>query len=659
MEAHLIDLILFVSFFLIITGLLQRLTNKISFLPYTVALLILGVLGQVIVKTFHLPVHIEISPDFIYFLLLPLLLFEAAFHINFHQFKIQFKTITFLATVGLLLSVFSVGFVLALLTGLPMNVAILFGALISATDPIAVITLFKSLGAPKRLGLLADGESMLNDATGVIAFRVVSGFVLASTQFQSKDLFSTVSNFSYVFLGSLILGAVMGYIFSKLIEKIQNDRVIETTFTVAAALGSFAVAEHFFHLSGVITTVITGLVVGNLGKTKFSHGVREFVEEFWAYFAFLSVSLVFFFATFNLDFSIFLDKPQNILYAILAVLIGRAVSIYGGFFLTNHLPFFKDEPNVPLKWQHILNWGGLRGVIPLVLVYSLPEDFAYRNEMLSFTMGAFLFTLFINGLTIRPMLFALGLHLPKREEKIIKEEMSILDIEDAKDSLQSLKNEEFDPELLQAITKELNEEEEKHKKFLDDISSPEDFEKSLRLQSLALERQTLEHLFSQQFITENVYFDFDTELDLQQDALEYPEVYAGRAISEGGKIDSARSFRKALSDMRSLSVNIPFIKNWGKESRQGLIRDRVALLKARVITSETVKDNFVRLNSYMSKSKTCSSVISKLIKEQQELIEKNKTELQKLSKEHPSLLKDYQKQMAYSMLQKKTEAKAH
>lgn len=659
MEVHLIDVVLFISFFLIVTGLLQRWTNKLSFLPYTVALLILGVLAQVIVKAFHIPVHLEMTPDIIYFVLLPLLLFEAAFHINFHQFKIQFKTITFIATFGLLISIFAIGFVLALLTGLPMDVAILFGALISATDPIAVITLFKSLGAPKRLGLVADGESMLNDATGVIAFRVVSGFVLASTQFQSKDLLSSIGNFSYVFFGSLIFGAIVGYLFSKLIEKIENDRVIETTITVAAALGSFAAAEHFFHLSGVITTVITGLVVGNLGKTKFSHGVREFVEEFWAYFAFLSVSLVFFFATFNLDFTIFLDKPQNILYAIIAVLIGRAVSIYAGFFLTNTLPFFKDEPNVPLKWQHILNWGGLRGVIPLVLVYSLPEDFKYRSEMLSYTMGAFLFTLFVNGLTIRSMLLGLGLHLPKREEEIIKEEMTIFELEDAKQSLEKLKDEEFDPELLQAVNIEITEEEEKHKKHLEEISTPEEFEKSLRIQSINLERQTLAHLYEQEFITENVYFDFDTELDLQQDALEYPEVYTGRAIQEGGKIDSARSFRNRLSQLRNITSYIPFVKRWAKDSRDSAIRDRVALLKARVITSETVREYFAKLNTFMCNSESCNMIITKLIGDQDVLIEKNRKELLKLTTEHPKLLKDYQKKLAYTLVHKKNEQKAH
>lgn len=649
MEHGLIESILFISGFLIFTGLLQRFTSKISFLPYTVALLLAGVIGQYLVKFFHLELHMELSTDIIYFILLPLLLFESAFHINFHQFKLQFKTITFLATFGLLLSIFSIAYFLVLAIGYPIEMALLFGAIISATDPIAVISLFKTLGAPKRLGLVADGESMLNDATGVIAFKVVSSFVIASTAFQSRDLLDSLGTFTYTFVGSLIFGAIVGYIFSRIIEKISNDRVIETTMTVAAALGSFVAAEHFFHFSGVISTVITGIVVGNLGKTKFSPGVREFVEEFWSYFAFLSISLVFFFATFNLDFSIFAYNPQNIVYAIIAVLLGRAISIYGAFAITNYVPFFKDEPNVPMNWQHILNWGGLRGVIPLVLVYSLPEDFAYRNDMLSFTMGAFLFTLLINGLTIRNLLLALGVHLPKKEEEVLAEELSIFELEEAKESLVRLKDKEFDPDLLQDLKRELNDMEEQHKKRLAEIATPEDFEKSLRLQALHIERHALDDIYKQGYVSENIYFDFDTELDLQQDALEYPEVYQGKVIKPDGTMNTQANFRKRMGWMRQMASNFPILKGLFKSSRQQLIQDRIGLLKARVITSQMVMEYLEKMDKYL-KNMSHSNFIAKLIKEHKILINENNEELMKLTKENQTLMQEYQRKLAYNLI---------
>lgn len=649
MEHGLIEAILFISGFLIFTGLLQKFTSRISFLPYTVALLLAGALAQYLTKAFHLPLHLELSADMIYFVLLPLLLFESAFHINFHQFRLQFKTITFLATFGLLVSIFSIAYFLVIAIGYPIEMALLFGAIISATDPIAVISLFKTLGAPKRLGLVADGESMLNDATGVIAFKVVASFVVASTAFQSRALLDSAGTFAYTFIGSLIFGAIVGYIFSKIIEKISNDRVIETTMTVAAALGSFVAAEHFFHFSGVISTVITGIVVGNLGKTKFSPGVREFVEEFWSYFAFLSVSLVFFFATFNLDFSIFSYNPQNIVYAIIAVLVGRAISVYGSSLITNYTPFFKDEPNVPLSWQHILNWGGLRGVIPLVLVYSLPEDFAYRNDMLSFTMGAFLFTLLVNGLTIRNLMLALGVHLPKKEEEVLAEELSIFELEEAKESLNRLKEKEFDPDILQDLKKELNDLETKHKKHLAEIATPEDFEKSLRLQSLHIERHALDDLYHQGYVSENIYFDFDSELDLQQDALEYPEVYTGKAIKAGGTIDAHASFRKRIARMRQLATQFPLLKSIFKSSRQQMIQDRLGLLKARVITSEMVIEYLTKMERYLE-TMSQSKFIKSLIKEHQELIKENSEELTKLTKDNQAVIQEYQKKLAYNLI---------
>lgn len=649
MESGLVELLLFVSIFLILTGWLHRLTARLSFLPYTVALLLAGFVAQYLTHQLAIPLHLELGSDLIYYLLLPLLLFESAFHINFHQFRLQFKTITFLATFGLLVSVFVVGCVLALLANYPLDIAILFGALISATDPIAVISIFKTLGAPKRLALVADGESMLNDATGVIAYKVVAGFVLAGTQLESQALLLSTSNFAYVFVGSLIFGALVGYIFSKLIEWIQNDLVIETTLTVAAALGSFVAAEHFFHFSGVISCVLTGIVIGNLGKTKFSPGIRRFAEEFWSYFAFVAVSLVFFFATFNLDLEVFTHKPLVILAAIAAVLIGRCVSVYLSCWLTNSLPFFKDEPNIPMSWQHILNWGGLRGVIPLVLVLSLPEDFAYRNDLLSFTMGAFLFTLFVNGLTIRTLLIKLGVHMPKREEAAIAEASAVVDIEKAIDSLDTLRNSDFDASMIVRFKNELLAAENKHIEKLAKLLTPDSIESCLRIQSLLIERDALENLFSQKYVSENVYFDFEAELDLQLDALEYPEVFAGRAMEPGGKIKTQDSITERALRLRSLSRSFPLFKFIFKSTRDTLLEDRISMLKVRIITSERVIEELQRFEKYLQQVLD-QKILHKLIEEHHRLIKDNKEELLKLSSENPRVLRHYQEQLVQSVL---------
>ncbi len=266
---------------------------------------------------------------------MPALLFEAAIHINLHQFRLQFKTISFLASFGLLISIFVIGIGVSVLVNIPLSVALLFGALISATDPIAVLSLFKTLGAPKRLALIADGESMFNDATGVIAFRVISIFVLTNIAFSTQQVLSGIFDFVYVFFGSLILGAILGYGVSQLLSYIRNERILVNTITIALAIGSFAIAEHYFHLSGVITTVIAGIIVGNLGRKKLPIQVLNFIEEFWEVVGFVAVSLVFFFASYNLDFKVFFGNLHNIGYVILVVLIGRSISVYLSSFITN------------------------------------------------------------------------------------------------------------------------------------------------------------------------------------------------------------------------------------------------------------------------------------------------------------------------------------
>jgi len=181
-------------------------------------------------------------------------------HINIHEFRLQFKTISFLATFGLLVSLFLVGFLTAYFLHLPLPVAFLFGALISATDPIAVLALFKTLGAAKRLALIADGESMFNDATAVIAFKTVSVFAIGGAYLAPSHIFGGFTNFVSVFFGSIAMGAIGAYILSLILSKVKSDRLIVNSISAALALGGFVASEYFFHLSGVITTVIAGII---------------------------------------------------------------------------------------------------------------------------------------------------------------------------------------------------------------------------------------------------------------------------------------------------------------------------------------------------------------------------------------------------------------
>src|SRR5690606_14246376 len=132
-----------------------------------------------------------------------------------------------------------------------------------------------------------------------------------------------------------------------------------------------------------------------------SGGLIRFMGELWEYVSFLSISIVFFFSAISIDLYLLLQNPIKLITIIVIVAIARAISIYTTFYITNHIKFFKTEPNTPMSWQHVLNWGGLRGVIPLVLVYSLPDGFRFKQYLLIATLGTLLFSLFINGTTIK------------------------------------------------------------------------------------------------------------------------------------------------------------------------------------------------------------------------------------------------------------------
>lgn len=631
---------LFIGFFLLTTALILTITKKIKF-PYTVALLIGGFLLQLLFHNFHIETHVTVSADLIYFVLLPILLYESAFHINFHQFKLQFKSITFFATFGMLVAATTVAGLLSYLIGLEFWHGLVFGALISATDPIAVLAIFKELGAPKRLGLIAEGESMFNDATAVIAFKLISGFVVLEKTFSISELGKGILDFSYVFFGSLLFGAVLAYLIAIFIEKINNDELIETTMTIALALVSFLIAEHYLHLSGVIATVAAGITMGNVGRTKISSQVIHFMERFWGYLGFLSISLVFFFTAFDLDMNVVFIHPQITILAILAVLIARAVSVYLTFAITNKVAFFKNEPNVPMSWQHVLNWGGLRGVIPLVLVYSLPETYEYREQFLVFTLVTFLFTLLINGLTIKKLLFLLGLHLPETEEQIIKEESDLFSIQKAKQKIHQLPQDEFSITVTKEVLRKLHQKEKKHKHRLDLLAAPKNFERSLRLEVLQIERKTAEKLFIQQHINEAVFYQFQSEIDMQLDALEYPDLYYGRGYESGGLIQSKENFYDTVKKITKKTYFFPLFNVYLKNKKESLILDRLSLLQARIVASGEVISYLEHITKLTDSAQNNQSIAA-IVSDHEQYRLKNNFQIQSISREFPRLYTDFE-----------------
>ncbi|TXH00725.1 MAG: hypothetical protein E6P95_03145 [Candidatus Moraniibacteriota bacterium] len=652
-----VEQVLFSGAFLALVTIIHEITKRVK-VPFTVALLVMGMVVKYYLAQSggHLPV--ELTPDFIYFVLLPLLLFGAAMHINLHQFRLQFKTISFLSTFGLLLGVSVVGVGVSVFAGLPIMDALLFGALISATDPIAVLSIFKQLGAPRRLALIADGESMFNDATAVIVFRILAGVVLVGEQVSPSLVLGGIGELIYVFFGSIVVGAVLGYLISQLIAWIQDDPLVETTLTLVAALMAFVAMEHYLHLSGVISSVVAGLVMGNWGRARFSASVIEFVRTFWDYLGFLAVAIVFFFSTVEMDLGQFVHTPLRYLIVVAVVLVARAISVYSTFWVTNRNRLFADEPDVPMSWQHIMNWGGLRGVIPLVLVFSLPEDYIYREDILGFTLATFLFTLFVNGLTIEWLLKRMKLHHPKAEEAIIKEEEDIIRAEEAREKLNVLPQNEFTERLRKMVDKRIQEEIKEHEEVLrSHISESGQVEKSLRLQTVLLQRAIVQRLFREGQISEDVLFEFETQLDLRADELEYPEKFVGKK-TKSKKLSGEEMHNHRVSQLKEREMRSSgWIRRYVRASWEELVLERYSMLRVRAMTAQEVVEYLDRVEKTLGSVLTSSVAVVRA--EYLGYVRENRADKLKLEKKYPTLTESFRAQLLERLIAPNTENIGH
>ncbi len=378
-----------IGFLLFISALVAMLTRRLR-LPYTVGLVLAGM--GVYLANVRLELHL--TKDLIFSIFLPPLVFEAALCIRWSEFKKDLPVVTTLATLGVLLAAAVTAGGMHYALGWNWGSAIIFGVLISATDPVSVIATFKEAAVQGRLRLLIEAESLLNDGTAAVAFVAVLG-VLAGEQ---QSALSLLGSLLLTISGGALVGGLAGWGFMLLAGR-TSDHLVEITFTTLAAYGSFYLAEHW-HLSGVLAALTAGLVVGNYGApSRISSSGRHALEIFWEYVAFIANSLIFLLIGAQEAQEHFGGLWVPILVAIALVTLGRAVAIYPVCAL-----FGWSRLEVDLRHQHILFWGGLRGALALALALALPADLPYRGSILTLTLAVVAFSVFVQGLTITPLL---------------------------------------------------------------------------------------------------------------------------------------------------------------------------------------------------------------------------------------------------------------
>jgi len=399
------------EFLLLIAALVAMLARRVR-IPYTVILVVTGIA----LSFFPFTPQIELSKELIFMALLPPLIFEATLFIRWRELIHNLPVILVFATLGVILSALLTGAGMVYLAGWTWKSAALFGILIAATDPVSVIATFKDAGVHGRLRLLVEAESLFNDATAAVGF----GVVLAVVSGENISLQTTLLNGAWSIFGGLLIGAICAGIVIWLTSTTE-DHLVELALSTVLAYGSFLIAEDF-HASGVLSTLTAGILIGNFGlPTAYSDKGRAFIMDFWEFIAFIANSVIFFLIGVREANQNFLNSLAVVIVAILVVTLGRALAIYPLSAL-----FGRSKLKLEKNHQHILFWGGLRGALALALALGLPEELQYREQIITATFGVVAFSIFVQGLTMTPLLRRLQLlPSPSHHEKPTIEEIPV------------------------------------------------------------------------------------------------------------------------------------------------------------------------------------------------------------------------------------------
>lgn len=387
-------------------------------LPYTLALVVAGlVLGMLDLGVLA---DVELNADLLLLLLLPALLFEAAFHIDLQEFRRNLAPVFTLAVPGVIVATSASAALLytmlgasGLVEGFGWREAWLFAAVIAATDPVSVLAIFRQFGVAKRLYLVVEGESLLNDGVAVVLFVIVTGVYGLSGAANAMPEDTSLLAYGLETLlrmggGGALIGAALGAVFTLVTRQI-DDHLIETTLTTLLAYGSFLIAEQL-HCSGVLSTVFAGIVAGSYGaRHGMSPSTRNAVIDFWEFAAFLANSFIFLLVGLELEPVGLWHEGVAILASFVAVAAARAFVVYLGVPIANRF----SQP-LPGPWKHVLVWGGLRGSLSMVLILTLPPSFPGRTLLVTLVFGVVGMSLFVQGLTMGPLLGRLGLLEGKR-----------------------------------------------------------------------------------------------------------------------------------------------------------------------------------------------------------------------------------------------------
>ncbi len=393
-------------------------------IPYVVGL----VLGGLLITKQALPAEIGLNPDVILNLFLPILIFEAAINTDISRLRSTIKPILLLAGPGVVLAAAITTVFLRFGLGVVWITASAIGVILTITDTVSVIGAFKTVKVPGRLITIVEGESLFNDGIALVLLTMISTI-------HRQGSFTVGEGVEQLFIalvGGTILGLGLGYLCVGLLKQL-NDALSDTLLTVAVSLGTFQIGQ-VLGVSSAIAVVIAGLVIGNSGFNKISASIKVTLLNFWEYAGFGVNTFIFLLVGVEVESSVLWVTLPSAMLAILGYQIGRIFSIYPLLYL---LRFF-DRP-LPLKWQHVLIFGNVKGSLSMALALSLPFTLPGREDVITLIFSTVLVSLIGQGLSLPWLVKQLNLNQPSpHKEKIENLQLTLIASKAAQQELNSL-----------------------------------------------------------------------------------------------------------------------------------------------------------------------------------------------------------------------------
>lgn len=559
-------------------------------MPYTVLLVLVGLL---IVPLVQLPYlnsvfgfldDMVLTPELLFYIFLPLLIFESAFNMNVRKMIDSSWMILSLAIVGLIISTVLIAGTLYFLLPLigfeiPFILALLFGAIISSTDPVAVLALFKEYGAPKRLTMIFEGESLFNDGTAVALFMVI--LAVATEGFHgTRTIIEGVGTFVGMVAFGVLLGLGLAVLFSRALRYTKSNEFVTVTLLIISAHITFILAElinHYglfgfnIHISSIIATTIAALFLGNYARHTLRPKTDTYLGKFIEHTAFMANSLVFIlagllFASSNIDIRT-LWLP--ILVTVLVVAGARALSVYAVTFPLNKL---KVETPIPPSWQLLLAWGSLRGALAIIVVLLVPDDFTIagweydftpKEFLLAITIGCILATLFIKAPLIGWIMGRLSINKADPLSEAREADLAVYYLMTERSKLENHKTRGFVHDTQYQLLKQQVTEKVKvaveHRNELIKIHGKGLFDQALHIMAVSVESYTLKQLYVNGELSESVFRKITGKLRLQTEKIEmaqHEEIDPEMHMDRKDVFDRLVNFVHRLIDRKSGDTNI-------------------------------------------------------------------------------------------------------